>query len=65
MTVWVVWAALVLVAFAWLETRAIRRNRPTLSLTVWWISQRWPPFPFVVGLVVGGLAVHFWWHWCP
>jgi hypothetical protein len=20
---------------------------------------------FAVGTITGGLAVHFWWHWCP
>lgn len=41
----------------------------TLSYFVWRVTQAWPPSMFLLGFSVGGfwcgLAVHFWWHWCP
>lgn len=62
---WTVYLLAVIAAFAVMEGYALRTNRTTLSRYVWKASQAWPLLPFVVGVVVGGLAVHFWWHWCP
>jgi len=56
---------IVIVALLSYEAWAIHTERTTLSRMVWRASLAWPPLPFVVGLVCGGLAVHFWWHWCP
>jgi hypothetical protein len=65
-TAWLLWLAVLVVGgFAVLETIAFRTDRITLSRLVWNISKAWPPFPWVVGNVTGGLAVHFWWNWCP
>ena len=47
------------------EAFALWTGRRLLSHMVVYASRRWPPLPFVVGLVVGGLAVHFWWPFCP
>ncbi len=62
---WLGWLLLALLAFGVLETWALRTGRLTLSRVTWEASRAWPPLPFVIGLVAGGLAVHFWWHWCP
>lgn len=64
--IWTLWVAAILVSFAIFETLAIKRpGGKTLSRFVWEVSKAWPPLPFVLGLLVGGLAVHFWWPWCP
>jgi hypothetical protein len=57
-----------LVAAAWLlgiEWWLLATGRPTLSRRMVLASRAWPLMPWVMGVVVGGLAVHFWWPWCP
>jgi uncharacterized membrane protein YoaK (UPF0700 family) len=63
--VWTVWLLLIASSFAALESYALTKNKTTLSRHVWNASRAWPLLPFVVGAMCGGLAVHFWWHWCP
>lgn len=63
--VWVAWLAAIGLSFAILEGYALKHNKTTLSRFVWNTSKAWPPLPWVIGNVTGGLAVHFWWHWCP
>lgn len=63
--VWVTWILGIVVSFALLEGYALTHDRTTLSRFVWRLSKAWPPLPFVAGLLAGGLAVHFWWNWCP
>jgi len=67
MWIWGLWLAIAIGLFAWWEVRALRNDTPTLSRTVYMLSQAWPPFPFVIGLLIGGLAIHFWWgcSLCP
>lgn len=62
---WLVWAGLSAVVFALLERRALQGHGITLSMTVWRISKAFLPVIFLMGMMAGGLAVHFWWHWCP
>ena len=75
-TWYIVWTAMLLLplvgwvsAFAYFEGLALRSGGLTLSMYIWKVSEAWPLFPFVLGLmmglVVGGLSVHFWWHWLP
>jgi hypothetical protein len=63
--VWVGWILFLAASFAAFEGSALTHGKTTLSRFTWNISRAWPPFPFVLGLIAGGLAVHFWWHWCP
>ena len=49
----VIWAAA--------EIYALKTGRETLSRYVWNLTAVFPLLPFIVGLVVGGLAVHFFW----
>jgi hypothetical protein len=37
----------------------------TLSHAVFTIGARWPLSIWIMGVFSGGLAVHFFWHWCP
>lgn len=64
---WITLAAIVTVWFIWWEGRAF--NHPdkswTLSRTTAFIAEKWPPFIAIYGVIVGGAAVHFFWHWCP
>jgi hypothetical protein len=64
---WTGWIVLSLAAFAGLEFWAISAGRKTFSRYVWDFSREWPPVIFLAGLVVGGLAIHFWWicQGCP
>jgi hypothetical protein len=59
--VWTVWLIVIAVSFAAWETYALKTDRMTLSRWTWTVSKAWPPYPFVVGLIVGFLACHFWW----
>jgi len=61
MITWAIWLLLIAVSFTALEARALSRGTPTLSRWTWTISKAWPPFPFIVGFIVGFLACHFWW----
>lgn len=62
-------AGLFLVLFVIGETYAFKHNKKTLSRWVHDIQKTWPLFGFLIGFVLGalifGLAVHFFWHWCP
>jgi hypothetical protein len=59
--VWVVWLVAVGASFAVLERYALRNDTTTLSRFIWTVTKAWPPFPWVVGVVVGFLACHFFW----
>ena len=62
---WTALNACWLVGFIVGEGYALYTGGLTLSSYVWRLSQDWGPFQFVLGLIVGGLAVHFFWHWLP
>jgi len=65
---WTLWLIGLLAIFALGEGYALRQGKLTLSRFVWQASQGpegWPPLLVIYGIVLGGLAVHFWWHWCP
>lgn len=80
MDMWIIWPAGIAiwltvgwVVFAVFETLGIKHNNTggylTLSYFVYRVTQAWGPAEFLIGVMVGGfwcgLAVHFWWHWCP
>lgn len=47
--------------FALGEGYALKTGRMTLSRWVWNMSKAWPPFSWLVGLLTGFLAAHFFW----
>jgi hypothetical protein len=67
------WLALGWAAFAWFESRALchgaRKDQVTLSFFVYTIGSKFPLSILLAGLMIGsfigGLGVHFFWHWCP
>jgi hypothetical protein len=71
--VWLLWWAWVLVSvfgtFAIFETLALQTGGLSLSMFTWQLGAKFPlaifAFGLVIGLLVGGLAVHFYWHWLP
>lgn len=64
---WIIWAAVIVISFAVLETYAFKHpeRENTLSRFVWTVGQKWPLSIMLFGMVFGGLAVHFYWNWCP
>lgn len=66
-TWWTTWLLLIAVTFALAEGYALHTGTKTLSQFMWMISRQWPPFPWLVGVLVGFLAAHFWWtcQGCP
>lgn len=69
---WIIGLVLFLAWFGYWETKALMSPRPdtsktnwTLSYFVYTIGAHFPLSIFLMGLIVGGLAVHFYWHWCP
>lgn len=62
---WTAWLGFFIASFAVLERYAIKRGKTTLSRYTWNAFLRWPLIAVIFGMVFGGLAVHFFWHWCP
>lgn len=62
---WTAWLLFLVVSFAAFETFALVNNGLTLSMYTWHVSEAWPPVIWICGVLCGGLAVHFWWHWAP
>jgi len=62
---WLGWIFFVVAMFIVLESYAIIRDRLTLSRFTYNITSAFPPLIFLMGMLAGGLVVHFWWHWCP
>lgn len=66
-----IWLLTGLALFAYFEARAFKHpdRQNTLSRTIYDLGKNWPLsiflFGLIAGLSVGGLSVHFWWHWCP
>lgn len=74
--VWPIGIALWLVVgfaeFGVIERKALASkdaNQPTLSYFVFYVTSKFPLAAilgaFVTGGIMWGLAVHFWWHYCP
>jgi len=64
--IWTIFILLIVVGFAVLEGYALSHpDGLSLSQYLWDASVAWPPLPFVLGNLTGGLAVHLWWHWVP
>ena len=63
--IWFGWLMLFVVSFAIIEGIAIARGKTTLSRFTVVTTTAFPPLIFILGAIAGGLAVHFWWHWCP
>lgn len=63
--VWSLWLLAIVLSFAIFEGIAFATGGTTLSRFMWTLGQKWPPILIVYGILLGGLAVHFWWQWNP
>jgi len=69
-TIWLIagWSA-----FAYFEAKALNhpanKDQITLSMFMFTIGSKFPLsiliLGLLIGLFIGGLGVHFYWHWCP
>ncbi len=66
-TPWILGTLGAILFFAVFEAIAFRHGSRTntLSHAVYTVGAKWPLSIFLMGNFVGGLAVHFFWHWCP
>lgn len=65
MSGWGLWSLLAFSSFLAYELFAVfTRKVPTFSRTVWRLTKTYPILPFLFGMGVGGLAVHFF-GWLP
>lgn len=66
-TPWIIGILAAITFFAVFEFLAFRHpdRFNTLSRCIWSVGQVWPLSIFLMGMFCGGLAVHFFWHWCP
>lgn len=66
-TPWIIGAIGAIAFFAFWESYAFRHSDRTNTLSRWIynMGQTWPLSIFLMGMLAGGLAVHFFWHWCP
>lgn len=64
---WLVGLFAAMAFFAWFEATAMRHPTRwnTLSRAIYNLGSKWPLSIFIMGMFAGGLAVHFFWHWCP
>lgn len=64
--IWLVPLGMAILTFTILEYLAIRYGWfPTLSAAVYGVGKNFPLAIWFMGVFAGGLAVHFFWHWCP
>jgi hypothetical protein len=66
-TPWIIGTVIAIAFFAYFEKRAFDfpNSQNTLSRWIYDIGKNWPLSIWLMGMGSGGLAVHFFWHWCP
>lgn len=66
-TPWILGTLAAILFFALVETFAMKHadRLNTLSRAIYTLGSRWPLSIWLMGMFAGGLAVHFFWHWCP
>lgn len=66
-TPWILGTLAAIAFFAFFEWRAFKypERQNTLSRAIWTLGKTWPLSIFLMGMFAGGLATHFFWHWCP
>lgn len=64
---WEIGVVAAIIFFAFFEWYAFKHpeRQNTLSHWVYNIGSTWPLSIWIMGMFAGGLAVHFFWHWCP
>lgn len=66
-TPWIIGTLAAIIFFAIFEARAFKypTSQNTLSMAIYTLGSKWPLSIFIMGMFCGGLAVHFFWHFCP
>jgi len=65
-TPWIIGTLAAVAYFSYFEWRAFQSNRyKTLSRSIYDLGHHWPLSIFIMGMFAGGLAVHFFWQYCP
>ena len=64
---WAVWGTVILVTGGLIEGLALRHpeRQWTLSHCIAWLGANFPLSIGIFGMLMGGAAVHFFWHFCP
>ena len=64
---WIILTLLAIAVFAYFEWRAFRwpARQDTLSMAIYKCGSKWPTSLVIMGMFIGGLVVHFTWHWDP
>lgn len=64
---WIIGSIVAILFFAFFEWRAFKYadRQNTLSRWIYDMGRTWPLSIWLMGMLAGGLAVHFFWHWCP
>jgi hypothetical protein len=64
---WIIGALAAILFFAYFESKALKNGARinTLSRAIYTLGVNWPLSIFLMGMFCGGLAVHFYWHFCP
>lgn len=64
---WLVGLIIAIAFFAITERYGCKHHERvnTLSMAIYEIGSKWPLSIWIMGVFAGGLAVHFFWHWCP
>lgn len=64
---WIIGIVAAIAYFAFFEWRAFAypAKQNTLSHFIWTMGRGWPLAIYLMGLMSGILAAHFFWHWCP
>ena len=60
--IWAIFIAVIFSAFLALEIYQRAHGKPTLSRAILDLQARFPLYSFIAGMVIGGLAVHFFAH---
>jgi hypothetical protein len=66
-TPWIIWLLLIVVSFTVLEAYAFKHpeRENTLSRFIATVGLKFPLSLVMFGMLFGGLAVHFYWPFCP
>ena len=63
--IWLAFGLACLAGFGFFEASALNNDGLTLSRLIYDANQAWPLVSVIFGMIVGGLAVHFFWNWDP
>jgi len=64
--VWIAWFIAIVISFVIFESWALsHENGLSLSQATVDMIYAWPPVGPIMGIIIGILICHFFWHWVP